>query len=133
MVTLIENGCPFFDKQIAKKFFKLNKTKLNDNNGFEYLLSNSRFFNVHNDVYVGSVFVYEGYDNKKYIGGYAIRKHFKDVVEAIVNVCEMFDEVYAQTEHLNAVIALKKAGFKWYDRNKKLLRKINIRTAKMLL
>ena len=125
MTTLIEYGCPFFDKKAAKRLFKLNKRKLNDKNGFEYLLVNSRFFNVHNNGYVGSIFVYEGYDGKKYMGGYALRKHHKEVIDAISMVSDMFDEVYAHTTHLNAVIALKKAGFKWYDKDNKLLRRIN--------
>lgn len=127
MTTLIEYGSPFFDKKVAKKFFRLNKFNLNDINGFEYLLFNSRFFNVHNNGYIGSIFIYEGYDNKKYIGGYAIRKHHKDVVEAIQKVSELYDEVYAHTKHLNAVISLKKAGFKWYDRQRNLLKKTTLK------
>ena len=126
MITLIEYGCPFFDKKMAKKHFRLNRKNLDDKNGFEYLLFNSRFFNVHNNGYVGSIFVYEGFDGKKYMGGYALRKHHKDVVEAIKQVSEMFDELYAHTMHLNAVIALKKAGFKWFDKENGLLRKITI-------
>lgn len=127
MTTLVEYGSPFFDKKTAKKFFKLNKKNLNDKNGFEKLLTNSRFFNVHNNGYIGSVFVYEGYDGKKYMGGYALRKHHREVVEAINMVSEMFDEIYAQTNHLDAVISLKKAGFKWYDSNNGLLRKITFK------
>ncbi len=126
MTTLIEFGSPFFDKKMAKKFFMINKKNLEDKNGFEHLLFNSRFFNVHHNGYVGSVFIYEGYDNKKYIGGYAKRKHHKEVVEGIKMASEMFDEVYAHTKHLNAVIALKKAGFKWVDKDNRLLKKINI-------
>ena len=126
MVTLIEYGSPLFDKNRAKKLFNTNKKNLNDKNGFEYLLSNSRFFNVHNNGYIGSIFVYEGFDNKKYMGGYSLRKHHNEVVEAICLVSEMFDEVYAQTQHLNAVIALKKAGFHWYDKSQNLLRKITL-------
>ena len=126
MITLIEYGCPFFDKKMAKKHFRLNRKNLDDKNGFEYLLFNSRFFNVHNNGYVGSIFVYEGFDGKKYMGGYALRKHHKDVVEAIKQVSEMFDELYAHTTHLNAIIALKNAGFKWFDKENGLLRKITI-------
>ncbi len=126
MTTLIEYGSPFFDKKTAKKFFMINKKNLEDKNGFEYLLFNSRFFNVHNNGYIGSVFVYEGCDNKKYIGGYAKRKHHKEVVEGLKFVSEMFDEIYAHTNHLSAVIALKKAGFKWVDKEKRLLKKITL-------
>ena len=126
MVMLIEYGNPFFDKKTARRFFNLNKKNLDDVNGFENLLFHSRFFNVHNNGYVGSIFVYEGEDNKKYMGGYAIRKHHQDVVDAICQVSKMFDEVYAKTRHLNAVISLKKAGFKWYNRHEKLLHKVNV-------
>ncbi len=126
MLTLVEYGSPFFDKKIAKKYFMQNKKELEDRNGFEKLLFHSRFFNVYHNGYVGSVFVYEGFDGKKYIGGYAIRKRHQDVVEAIKSVSDMFDEVYAHTSHLNAVISLKKAGFKWYNRDKNILRRIAI-------
>ena len=68
MTTLVEYGSPFFDKKTAKRFFNINKKKLNDKNGFETLLLNGRFFNVCNNGYIGSVFIYEGYDGKKYIG-----------------------------------------------------------------
>ena len=126
MVMLIEYGSPFFDKKTARRFFNLNKKNLDDVNGFENLLFHSRFFNVHNNGYVGSIFVYEGVDNKKYMGGYALRKHHKEVVEAIKMVSQMFDEVFVHTTHLDAVIALKKAGFNWFDKEKRLLRKITI-------
>lgn len=37
---------------------------------------------------------------------------------------DMFPVIYADTRHLNAVICLKKAGFEWVDRKKKLLRRL---------
>lgn len=130
MTILIEKGNPFFDYGIAQKYFYDNQLDLDDINGFESLFENSRFFNVYNHGYVGSIFVYESVDNKKYLGGYAQRKHHKDVVNAIREVSDMFDEVYAHTRHLNAVIALKKAGFVWHNREEKILVKKNIEKEK---
>lgn len=127
MIVLIEKGSPFFDLETAKQNFEKNKADLDDENGFERLFAYSRFFNVYNDGYVGSVFVYQATDDKFYIGGYAGRKRHADVVEAIKQVSAMFDEVYAHTRHLNAVIALKKAGFKWADRQNKILVKTNFK------
>lgn len=125
MAVLIDKNSPFFDLEQAKENFEKNRENLDDVNGFKDIIAHSRFFNIHNHGYVGSVFVYEGRDGKKYIGGYALRKHHLDVVDAIRQVAGMYNELYAQTRHLNAVIALKKAGFKWFSRQHKLLRKIN--------
>ena len=127
MMTLIEKSSPFFDREKARRNFEINRENLKDRNGFEVLFSNSRFYNVHHHGYVGSVFVYEGEDGKNYIGGYALRKHHQDVVEAIRQVADMFEEVYAHTTHLNAVIALQEAGFKWVSRKEKLLKRIKER------
>lgn len=123
MIVLIEKNSPYFDFQTAREHFALNRENLDDENGFARLLTDSRFFNVYCCGYIGSVFVYEGIDNRFYIGGYAVRHRHKEVVEAIRQVSDMYPEVFAHTRHLNAVISLKKAGFKWYDRKKKLLRK----------
>lgn len=131
MVVLIEKGSPFFQIEKARENFELNRANLDDENGFESLIANSRFFNIHNHGYVGSVFVYEGEDGKKYMGGYALRKHHKDVVEAIRQTAALFNEVYAHTRHLNAVIALKKAGFKWVSRKDKILKKTNFKEKKL--
>ncbi len=126
MVVLIEKDSPFFERQKAKELFEANRENLDDENGFEGILANSRFFNVYQHGYIGSGFVYQGAeDNRNYLGGYMLRKHHKEAVEAIKQICSFFDEVYAHTRHVNAVIALKRAGFKWYDRNKKLLVKKN--------
>lgn len=123
MVVLIEKNSPFFEIDKAQENFELNRENLDDENGFEEILTQSRFFNIHNHGYVGSVFVYQGQDGKNYIGGYAFRKQHKAVVEAIRQVADMYDELYAHTRHLNAVIGLKKAGFKWVSRQQQLLKK----------
>ncbi len=123
MITLIEKTSPYFDVQEARRNFEKQKENLGDTNGFEKILFNSRFFNIYNHGYVGSVFIYEGEDGKNYIGGYALRKHHQDVVEAIRQTTATFDEVYAHTTHLNAVLALKEAGFKWLSREQHLLKK----------
>lgn len=127
MTILIEKGNPCFDIDIARKNFAINRENLDDVNGFEQVFANSRFFNVYNYGYVGSVFVYQGIDDKYYIGGYARRKCHKDVVNAIRQVSSLFECVYAHTRHPNAVIALKKAGFDWQDRKRGILVKINLK------
>lgn len=130
MIVMIEKGSPFFDIDTAREYFEKNRHNLDDNNGFEYLFANSRFFNIYSRGYVGSVFVYQADDGRYYLGGYATRKRHKEVVEAIRRTSDLFDEVYAQTRHLDAVIALKKAGFKWFSRKEKLLRKTNLKEKK---
>ena len=55
---------------------------------------------------------------------YAKRKKHRECVDAVRQAADMFPVVYADTRHLNAVICLKKAGFEWVDRKKKLLRRL---------
>lgn len=127
MIVLIEKNSPYFDRSIAEEYFELNRQNLDDTNGFENILAHSRFFNIYNQGYAGSIFVYESEDGRFYMGGYAKRKRHQEAVEAIRRVADLFDEVFAKTRHLNAVIALKKAGFKWHSRKHKLLRKTNFK------
>lgn len=122
MITLIDNHSPFFDKETAKKYFNLNRDNLDDTNGFETLLKAGLFYNVYNEQgYVGTIFSYLGENELWYLGGYAQRKRFNEVVEAIKAVSGMFSEIYAQTRHRHAVIALLRAGFKWYDKEHNIL------------
>ncbi len=121
MLTLIEKESPFFDKETAKEHFTLNRDNLDDTDGFEALLDAGLFYNVYNRGYVGSIFAYQSTDGCWYMGGYAVRKRYNDVVEAIKRVAGMFDEIYAETRHRNAVFALLRAGFKWYDKANNLL------------
>lgn len=126
MVFLVGKDSPFFDREEARRGFEKNKENLDDVNGFERLLENSRFFNVYDkDGYVGSVFVYQSKaDDLFYLGGYGARKKHRECAEAVRQAANMFPVVYADTRHLNAVICLKAAGFEWVDRNKKLLRRV---------
>ena len=121
MVCLIDKNSPFFDRGIAEKYFDINRENLDDKDGFEALLDASLFFNVYNNGYVGSIFVYLCEDGRYYLGGYAVRKRYKEVIEAIKEVSDMFYEIYAETRHKNAVYALLRGGFKWYDKDNKLL------------
>ena len=120
---MVEKNSLFFDEQRAKQCFEQNRENLDDVNGFETLLQNSLFWNVYDKKgYIGSIFVYQSdEDNRFYLGGFARRKSHSQCVEAIKKVTALFDEVYADTRHLNAVICLKKAGFEWLDRKKRLL------------
>lgn len=128
MVVLIEKNSLFFEKDKARELFELNKKELDDENGFESIFANSRFFNIYRHGYIGSAFVYQGKnDNKNYLGGYMLRKHHKEAVEAIRQISAMYAELYAHTRHLNAVIALKRAGFKWYNRKNQLLKKSTVK------
>lgn len=125
MVFLVGKESPFFDREEACRGFEKNKENLDDVNGFERLIKDSRFFNVYDkDGYIGSVFVYQSEaDDFFYLGGYAKRKKHRECVDAVRQAADMFPVVYADTRHLNAVICLKKAGFEWVDRKKKLLRR----------
>ena len=60
MVFLVGKESPFFDREEACRGFEKNKENLDDVNGFERLIKDSRFFNVYDkDGYIGSVFVYQ--------------------------------------------------------------------------
>lgn len=125
-VVLIDKESPFFDEARARATFEQNRKNLDDVNGFERLLANSRFWNAYSGgKYIGSVFVYQSeQDGRFYLGGYAGRKHHKECVEAIKQAADCYPVVYADTRHLNAVICLRAAGFEWVNREKKLLRRI---------
>lgn len=125
-VVLIEKDSPFFDEVRARTGFEQNRDNLDDINGFERLLANSRFWNVYTGGhYIGSLFIYQSEeDDRLYLGGYAERHRHKECVEAVRQASDCFPVVYADTRHLNAVICLKAAGFEWVNREKKLLRRI---------
>lgn len=125
MIILIDKSNPFFDKETALKYFLLNRENLDDTDGFEALLNAGLFYNVYNNGYVGSIFAYLSTDGRWYLGGYAVRKRYKDVIEAIKIVSDGFKEIYADTRHRNAVFALMRAGFKWKDKANNLLIKQN--------
>lgn len=123
MLTLVCSNSPFFDKETASADFDKNAADLDDVNGFDYLVRNSLFWNVYEDgEYIGGIFVYEADDDeRKYLGGYCKRKRHKAVVEAIKRVSDYIGDIWAETRHINAVISLKEAGFKWVSREKRLL------------
>lgn len=121
-MILVAKDSPFFDKETALKHYEINRKDLDDVNGFEVLLNAGLFYNIYNEQgYVGSAFAYLSTDGRYYLGGYVVRKRYKDVVEAIKRVAGMFDEIYAHTRHRHAVFALMRAGFEWFDKANKLL------------
>lgn len=125
MFVMIEKGSPFFDKKRAQIGFEHNRQNLDDTNGFEAVLQNGLFWNVYNNGYVGSLFIFQSAeDDNYYLGGYAERKRHKECVQAVVKACDCLPEVFADTRHLNAVICLLEAGFEWVDRKKRLLRRL---------
>lgn len=122
MVTLVYKDSPFFDGKTAETEFVRNLPDLDDVNGFAEIVRQGDFWNVYaNGAYVGSVFVIMAEDNRLWIGGYARRKRHKECVAALRLVCPLYDRLYADTRHLNAVILLKEVGFKWLNRKKRTL------------
>lgn len=122
MFCMVYKDSPFFDVERARRGFEKNQDNLDDVNGFDRLLDNSLFWNVYNQGYVGSIFIYQNSeDDNYYLGGYAERKRHKECVEAVKRAADCLPVVYADTRHLNAVICLKKAGFEWYDRTRRIL------------
>lgn len=120
---LIYKDNPFFDVNVARKLFEIHKDDLDDVNGFDELLQNTLFFNTYeNGQFIGCVFVYEE-GGKNWIGGYANRKNHKACVQALIEVCQMFDVVYAKTRHKTAVFCLKRAGFDLIDTQKGMLKR----------
>lgn len=123
MIILVEKNSPFFDVSKAEFYFAENRQNLDDVNGFSGLLKAADCWNVYNNAgYVGTLFVYLAQDGRRYVGGYALRHRHKECVEALRRVCADYKQLWADTRHLNAVICLKKAGFKWANRKKRLLK-----------
>ncbi len=125
MVVLVEKESPFFDRDTAEKYFVINKENLDDEDGFEALLNAGLFYNLYNKGYVGSIFAYRREDGNYYLGGYAKRKRHKECIEAVKKVSAKFYEIYAETRHKTAVICLLRAGFKWFNKEKGILRRVN--------
>lgn len=123
MVVLVPKDSPFFDREKAEYYFDINRENLDDEDGFESLINRSFFYNLHNREYIGSIFCYKRGESY-YLGGYAKRHHIRDNIEAIERVANMFDEVYAETRHKTAVCVLFRAGFKWYDKANRILRRV---------
>lgn len=123
MLVLVGKDSPFFNKDEAKDLFEINRENLDDEDGFEALLNKSCFFNLYNKGYFGSIFVYDRYGDY-YLGGYAKRHHLRDNIEAVKRVADMFDVVFAETRHKEAVKVLFWAGFKWFDKDNGILRRL---------
>lgn len=122
MVTLVYKDSPFFDRKTAETEFVRNLPDLDDVNGFDKIVGQGDFWNAYeNGAYFGSVFVIRAEDNRLWIGGYAQRKRHKECAEALKLVCPLYERLYADTRHLNAVILLKEVGFKWLNRKKRML------------
>lgn len=118
---LIYKDSPFFDKQAAQGVFEDNKYLMNDHQGFENLLYNSLLFNVYEKGrFVGIIFAFEE-EGKNWIGGAACRKCHKTCVNALKEVAELFDKVYAKTPHKTAAFCLRRAGFKLIHKNKGMM------------
>ena len=125
MFTMIDKSSPFFDYERARAGYYKNFDNLDAVNEFDYMLNNSLFWNVYDNGYVGSIFIYQSEeDDNYYLGGYAVRKRHKECVKAVEYAADCLPVVYADTRHLNAVICLKKAGFEWYDKEKRILRRV---------
>lgn len=123
MVILVSKESPFFDIKTAEDYFEQNRENLDDEDGFLCLLNAGAFYNVYDNGYVGSVFAYPSTDGKIWLGGYAVRHKHRACIEAVANVAGLFSETYAQTRHKTAVICLLRAGFKWIDKEKGILRR----------
>lgn len=122
-VILVGRDSPFFDREKAEALFEENRENLDDRDGFDTLLAAGRFYNVYDNGYVGSVFAYESTDGKVWLGGYALRHRHCACIEAVKRVAGEFAEVFAETRHKTAVICLLRAGFKWFDKEKGILRR----------
>lgn len=122
-VILVGRDSPFFDREKAEALFEENRENLDDRDGFDALLGAGRFYNVYDNGYVGSVFAYESTDGKVWLGGYALRHRHRACIEAVKRVAGEFAEVFAETRHKTAVICLLRAGFKWMDKEKGILRR----------
>lgn len=125
MAILVSKESPFFDRGRAQALFEENRENLDDINGFATVLKAGVFFNVYDDGYVGSIFAYECDDNKIWLGGYAVRHKHRACIDAVKKVSGLYKEVYAKTRHKTAVICLLRAGFKWFDKEQGILRRIN--------
>lgn len=119
MVALVNRKNAFFDRELAREMFEENKDELEDVNGFATLSDTDSFWNAYDKgEYIGSVFVYfDGEKNR--LAGYGIRKRFRQIIEAIRMVSERYEELWADTQHRHAIVALLKAGWEIKEQDKR--------------
>lgn len=125
MVFLVGKESPFFDREEACRGFEKNKENLDDVNGFERLIKDSRFFNVYDkDGYIGSVFVYQSEADDFFIwvdmlSAKTSRMRGRSSTGGGYVPCRLCRHKALKRRYLP-----EKAGFEWVDRKKKLLRRL---------
>lgn len=88
---------------------------------FEHILNNPNLFCFYGEVdglLKGFIFITQDADGKLYLSGVSVPKNLPDNRDAIIKVCEAFQQdMYADTDLKHAVFMLKLAGFKHYEGN----------------
>lgn len=96
---------------------------------FEHILNNPNlfcFYGEHDGLLKGFIFITQDADEKLYLSGVSVPKNLPDNRDAIIKVCEAFNQdIYADTDLKHAVYMLILAGFKHYEGNIYIRRRTN--------
>ena len=101
-----------------KEFYEMFKKYPMDDGIFDYnfLINNNGlycFYDEEKGFLRGYINIYRDEENRLFLSGASIRKNMPDNIQAIIKVCNSYNEnMYADTDKLEAKICLVKAGFK---------------------
>ena len=88
---------------------------------FEHIINNHNlfcFYGENDELLKGFIFITQDKEGKLYLSGVSVPKNLPDNRDAIIKVCEAFNQdIYADTDLKHAVFMLKLAGFKQYEEN----------------
>lgn len=105
-----------------KEFKKLYDERPMDDGLFtyEFIINNPHlycFYDEEKGFLKGYINIYN-FDDKLFLSGASIKKNLPDIIQAIIKVCEAYNEdMYSDTDKKEAAYCLKKAGFKKIDDN----------------
>lgn len=68
--------------------------------------------------FLGCIYL-EGKEGKTFLSGFSKRKNYKNIIEAINQVCDYFktEDIYSETPFKHARLVLKRCGFEDYKDN----------------
>jgi hypothetical protein len=119
-MIFLNPNCENFPFEDAKKLYEDNKKYfLPQDITFETLLQGLQgniWAVIEDNKFIGLIY-FEVRNNKWFLSGVSNRKMYKYITQAITELCNHYfnywdiNDIFSETEFLNAKIALKKAGF----------------------
>ena len=106
-----------------KELYELYKNRPMDDGifDFDFIVNNPHlycFYDRDKGYLKGYANIYKNETGNLYFSGAGVRKNMSENINAIIKVCEAYNEdMYAETDKKEAIICLLKAGFKKIKEN----------------